>query len=198
MKTIAIGAEATIMRDGNEIVKRRDRKGYRINELDSVLRSKRSKQEFSIMQKCFRAGLAVPMPISLSDDGYSIRMGFIDGMPLAFAFDAAVMPSVGVEIARMHGLGIVHGDLTTANVMLANGRAYIIDFGLGFFSSKDEDRATDLFIMKNALKSKHPSEHETAYTRFLDAYKETIGKEFKGVKTHLRDIELRGRYHENG
>jgi Mn2+-dependent serine/threonine protein kinase len=101
-------------------------------------------------------------------------------------------------LANLHKIGIVHGDLTTANMLVREKNLFFIDFGLSYFSQKDEDRATDLFLFKNALKSRHPNEFIEAYGLFLSAYKAAAGKEFKGIETHLRDIERRGRYHENG
>ena len=39
--------------------------------------------------------------------------------------------------------------------ILKNGKVYFIDFGLGFFSNKTEDKAVDLHLLKQALESKH-------------------------------------------
>ena len=47
-----------------------------------------------------------------------------------------VLTRLGEEIARLHDCNIVHGDLTTSNIMLrrkedGNLEVFLIDFGLG-------------------------------------------------------------------
>ncbi|MCL4400688.1 MAG: Kae1-associated serine/threonine protein kinase [Candidatus Parvarchaeota archaeon] len=198
MKIIAHGAEAIIYEDRNEIIKYREKKGYRIDEIDSDLRKSRTKREFTILKRCAENGMHVPKPINISDNGESIRMEKIEGVQLDYCFSLDLLEKVGNMLANLHKIGIVHGDLTTANMLVREKNLFFIDFGLSYFSQKDEDRATDLFLFKNALKSRHPNEFIEAYGLFLSAYKAAAGKEFKGIETHLRDIERRGRYHENG
>ncbi len=198
MKIIAHGAEAIIYEDRNEIIKYREKKGYRIDEIDSDLRKSRTKREFTILKRCAKNGMHVPKPINISDNGESIRMEKIEGVQLDYCFSLDLLEKVGNMLANLHKIGIVHGDLTTANMLVREKNLFFIDFGLSYFSQKDEDRATDLFLFKNALKSRHPNEFIEAYGLFLSAYKAAAGKEFKGIETHLRDIERRGRYHENG
>lgn len=197
MKVIARGAEAIIYDNGEEIIKYRSEKGYRIKEIDGPMRKLRTRVEFAVLKRCLQSGLRAPKPIKVSKEGDKIYMQKINGTQLDYVFSIERMRSVGNMLATLHGAGVVHGDLTTANMMVANGELYFIDFGLSYFSRKDEDRATDLALFKNALKSRHPKEFNGAYGLFLSSYGEALGKEFKGVEAHLKDIERRGRYHEN-
>ena len=198
MKIIARGAEAIIYEDGDEIIKHREKKKYRLPEIDIPMRKSRTKREFTALSACSRAGLNVPKPIKVSAEGDKLYMEKIAGEQFDSAFSVEKTSDVGALLAAISKLGIVHGDLTTANILVKEGQVYLIDFGLSYFSKKDEDRATDLFLFKNALKSRHPDDAKKAYRLFIEAYEVAMGKEFKGIETHLKDIERRGRYHENG
>jgi TP53 regulating kinase-like protein len=119
-----------------------------------------------------------------------------------------LMAKVGEAVGRMHGIGIVHGDLTTSNLMLRprnkegvngetqegkvlDGEIVLIDFGLASQSTADEDRAVDLYVLERAFGSTHPRA-ETLLSEMLTAY----GKSFKGanlVLKKLEDVRMRGR-----
>ena len=197
MKMIALGSEAAIYDAGDCIIKRRIKKNYRIGEIDSSLRRSRTLREFKILSKCYSAGFKVPKPLSVSDSTYTIKMEKISGLQLDSCFDIDFIERISREIAGIHKLGVIHGDLTTANMIAEGKEVYIIDFGLGYFSLKPEDRASDLFLMKNALISRHPKKAAEAYRLLLKAYEKSMGKEFKEIETHLKDIEKRRRYHES-
>ncbi len=197
MKLMAVGSEARLYAEGDRVIKVRDRKGYRIKEIDEQLRKTRTRIEFGILRKCYTAGLPVPSPIRLDEDRYTIEMERIEGVPFDTAFSAGKMGEFGEMVAKMHGLGVFHGDLTTANILSTGKGLVLIDFGLAGYSAKEEDRATDLFLLKNALRSRHGGEFEGAYRRFLGAYSAAIGKGFKGINAHLKDIEKRRRYNED-
>lgn len=53
---------------------------------------------------------------------------------------------MGDLIKRLHGIGIIHGDLTTSNMIYQNGEIYLIDFGLGALTATVEDKAVDLYL----------------------------------------------------
>ena len=197
MKVLSIGSEATVYASGSEVIKKRLKKKYRIDEIDDRLRAARTASEFRILSKCSMLGINVPRPISMSKEGATIVMEMVDGAGLDSNFKVNLMPSLGEMIASIHKAGIIHGDITTANVLVKGEKLYIIDFGLGYFSLKPEDRASDLFLIKNALNSRHPKDGEAAYSLLLKAYKRRMGKEFKAIDTHLKDIEKRRRYHES-
>lgn len=114
----------------------------------------------------------------------------------------ALMGRIGGAVGGMHGVGIVHGDLTTSNLMLRprksegekgllDGEIVLIDFGLASQSSADEDRAVDLYVLERAFGSTHPRA-EGLFSELLEAY----GKSFKGAGVVLRkleDVRMRGR-----
>ncbi|KAI0386991.1 tyrosine protein kinase [Hypomontagnella monticulosa] len=124
----------------------------------------------------------------------------------------ALMRRIGTAVGRMHKVGIVHGDLTTSNMMLRpwekgrepvngykadgdgllDGDIIIIDFGLASQSSSDEDRAVDLYVLERAFASTH-SRAETLFSAMLESsYRETF-KQAPVVLKKLEEVRLRGR-----
>lgn len=197
MKLIASGAESNIYRDKGKIIKERIRKNYRIEQIDTKLRHSRTKLEFSLLKKAYENRINVPQPISISKDLTKIVMKdlgnktFKDNFSMKFVRDAAK------TTAKMHNLDIIHGDLTTANMIIKDGKLFLIDFGLGFFSRKSEDKATDIFLFKNALKAKHTKHFERAYRIFLNTYKK-YSNNSNDILSHLKQIEERRRYAKQG
>lgn len=59
-------------------------------------------------------------------------------------------------IWRVHEIGIIHGDLTTSNMIMKENKIFLIDFGLSYFKDSAEDRAVDLYVLERAFKSTHP------------------------------------------
>ena len=92
----------------------------------------------------------------------------------------------------LHNSAIIHGDLTTSNMIL-NKEIYLIDFGLSFFSEKSEDKAVDLHLLKEALESKHYKIWEDAFKIVLEAYRKEAKRASETLK-RLEQVEKRGRY----
>ncbi|THH09953.1 hypothetical protein EW145_g1653 [Phellinidium pouzarii] len=108
-----------------------------------------------------------------------------------------VMAMIGVELAKMHMADVIHGDLTTSNMMLQKrlrtpyddnkwtpAELVLIDFGLSYVSSLAEDKAVDLYVLERAFASTHPNS-EPLYASVLEAYAEKSEKEWRGVSKKL-------------
>ncbi|MBI2076193.1 MAG: Kae1-associated serine/threonine protein kinase [Candidatus Aenigmarchaeota archaeon] len=194
---IARGAEAVINLENNQIIKERIRKGYRLTQLDETLRKKRNRNEASLLREARRAGVDVPQILDESE--FSIKMEFIGGVKVKDAMNEnnaeELAEKIAASVAKLHNKGIVHGDLTTSNMIIKGNNIFFIDFGLGFFSQKAEDMATDLYLLHEALESTHFSVMEKAWKTILNAYKEGFSGADKVIKT-LAEIEKRGRYRE--
>ncbi|KAG1858556.1 kinase-like domain-containing protein [Suillus subluteus] len=106
----------------------------------------------------------------------------------------ALMDMIGVEIAKMHLADIIHGDLTTSNMMLRKQTSdlVLIDFGLAYHSTLVEDKAVDLYVLERAFASTHP-DSEPLFAGVLSAYEKRMCKHWPPIKKRLDDVRLRGR-----
>lgn len=74
----------------------------------------------------------------------------------------AVAKCIGAAIGKLHDAEIVHGDLTTSNLMVRemdgelSTEVALIDFGLGMMKPTLEDKAVDLYVLERAFVSTHP------------------------------------------
>lgn len=66
------------------------------------------------------------------------------------------MIKLGDLVKKLHGIGIIHGDLTTSNMVYKDGEIYLVDFGLGALTATVEDKAVDLFLFEKAFIATHP------------------------------------------
>jgi len=192
------GAEAVIRLREGSIVKERIRKGYRIPELDETIRRQRTKLEVSLLERARRAGVRVP-DASMTDK-YIITMGNIDGERLKDALNGMKRPEqtgvagkIGEVVAALHSSDIVHGDLTTSNMILKGNELYVIDFGLGRVSNRAEDKATDLFLLWEALQSAHFEIADMMWKNIINTYALKYSNAPEVIK-RLGSIERRRRY----
>lgn len=199
MKLLSQGAEAKIFLEDGRIIKERVSKSYRHPELDLKIRKRTTRFESRLLE---RAAKLIPVPKILKncDKKMEIEMEFLDGKKLRDAVDSMtpkerdeVFTTVGKQIAKIHNADIIHGDLTTSNMILHKGKVYFIDFGLGFISPKVEDKAVDLHLLKQALESKHYKHFEECYNAAMKGY-ESESNDFKKLNERLKKVEGRGRY----
>ena len=192
MKLIGRGAEAELYLDKNKVVKKRISKNYRIKELDVPLRKFRTRREAKIIEKLPKE-IPVPELLKIDDKNMNLEMSYIKGKKVRDVLDnkIKICREIGQKIALMHNLGIIHGDLTTSN-MIYNKQVYFIDFGLSFFSEKIEDKAVDLHLLRQALESKHYTVYEKAFKLVLDGYK-SKAKNYNQIMKRFEQVELRGR-----
>jgi Kae1-associated kinase Bud32 len=202
MKIIQQGAEALIKLEGNNkeniIVKERIRKGYRLPELDSRIRSQRTKREERLLVRASRSGVNVPRVLDSRDS--SIFMECIPGPTLKESLNSLSVKQrteayglIGETLGRLHSASIMHGDFTTSNMIIKDGKLYVIDFGLGKFTRKVEDFAVDLYLIHEALKATHFRHLELAWENIIKAYKHNYTNSTE-VLTRLGKIESRRRY----
>ncbi|PAA72743.1 hypothetical protein BOX15_Mlig033695g2 [Macrostomum lignano] len=200
------------------IVKERFAKRYRHPQLDDHLARERTKSEAKSLLRCRRAGIRVPavfhldlgsrrLCLELIEGGLTVR-DFVNraiGCPSVSARDAALARlslQLGQTLASMHAANIVHGDLTTSNMLLTpapdsgaelpdwNSLA-MIDFGLSFVSAEVEDKAVDLYVLERAFISSHPNT-EAQFAAVLDTYRR-LSKQGKIVLRKLDEVRARGR-----
>ncbi|MFA5953622.1 MAG: KEOPS complex kinase/ATPase Bud32 [Candidatus Pacearchaeota archaeon] len=203
MKIIGQGAEAIIYLDkkNNSVIKDRISKAYRIPELDKKIIKQRTKAEEKILEKTSKI-ISVPKPKN-SKEFNKIIMPFINGKKLSSSLEdfslkeqKSIMNIIGKDVAKMHENGIIHGDLTTSNMIYVQKekKVYFIDFGLGFQNGKIEDKGIDVHLLKQALEAKHFSNWEILFKEFEKAYSSINPSESKKIFERLKAIEKRGRY----
>jgi len=192
------GAEAEVFETDFQgkkaIEKRRILKGYRCRELDSEIRGKRTRLEASLLSAARKAGVRTPAVLKVDGREKTIFMEFIEGKKARdLEGTKREWAAIGKKIGSLHSAGIIHGDLTTRNIIAAgNGNIAFVDFGLGFYSKKSEDRAFDLLNLKKILLAEDEA-GEKRWEKIIAGYREA----FPGAKeviSRLEEAEGRGRY----
>lgn len=187
------GAEAIIFKAGNKVIKDRISKSYRHPELDKKIIKQRTKREDKLLNK---ASSVINTPASQISDTNKLEMPFIDGRKLSEHLETLdlkdICKKIGNSIAALHDSDIIHGDLTTSNMILDNqNKLFFIDFGLGYVSKKIEDKAVDLHLIKQALEAKHHTIFQQAWQLIEKHY--TSEDKTKTLE-QLKKVESRGRY----
>lgn len=207
MRLIRKGAEANLylseLNGKSVLIKRRVKKKYRLGTLDRKLRSYRTVHEAQLIHEAKSAGVPTPIIYLVDQEAFTIVMEYVVGERLKEVFNEPfrkdhVKPSwlIGRQVALLHQRNIIHGDLTTSNMILTeDGKLYFIDFGLGYHSSSLEDRGVDLYLLKRALTSTHHQVANRCFKLLMEGYKTVLKKEGELVMLKIREIERRGRYH---
>lgn len=182
------GAEATVTIN-DTVEKKRHEKKYRHPELDQRIRTERTSSEARILRKALRAGVNVPELLEESED--TIKLEKVNGKMLKQVIATNYMEQLGLQVAKLHENGIIHGDLTTSNAIV-NSKVFLIDFGLSFSSDRLEDLAVDLHLLKQVLNSSHSENAEELWKAFIEGYSQN--ERFDEVMERLEDVEQRGRY----
>ncbi|OAA43273.1 Kinase-associated endopeptidase 1, Bud32 [Metarhizium rileyi] len=200
-------------------LKYRPPKPWRHPILDQRLTKHRILSEARILVKCRRDGVRVPALYAVDESAGWLMLEWIRGTPVRVNInewlgtrtdgieeDAKLidlMRRIGVAIGNMHKIGIVHGDLTTSNMMLSpplsgveqvdalSGDIVIIDLGLASGAIHEEERAVDLYVLERAFSSTHPRA-ECLFGELLDAYGGCF-KQAATVLKKLEDVRMRGR-----
>ena len=206
MEQIGKGAEAVIYLNEGRVLKDRISKSYSLPEIDAKLRKARTRREAKVIEKLHQIGVPGPKLLSMNDSTMQIEMSHITGpkvRDILHTNPASLCKEMGKKIGIMHANGIIHADLTTSNMILnksdeTSGKAqgeeiYFIDFGLSFFSEKDEDKAVDLHLMDRALESKHYELYPACWESVIEGYKQGNPEADKVLKRLEKVVELRGR-----
>ena len=214
-------------------LKYRPSKPYRHPILDARLTKARITAEAKVLDRCFREGVPVPAIYAMDAAAGWVMIEWIDGRPVRQGINdwlgerpedgappteeteetplVELMKRIGDVVGNLHCTGVIHGDLTTSNMILrpwsgrqvspdpgtsskaraVEGDVVLIDFGLATQSSSDEDRAVDLYVLERAFASTHPRA-ERLFGHVLESYKHTF-KKAHSVLVKLEDVRMRGR-----
>ena len=187
------------------IVKTRFPKKYRPSELDEQIRVYRTAHESQLLHEAKLAGVPTPTIFLVDISNAAITMEFIGGKQVKQLLDKIsteerkkLCIKIGELVGKLHGQGVIHGDLTTSNMILnADDKVFLVDFGLGEKSIELEGKGVDLHLMKRALQSTHYKFAEECFQNVIDGYSKVLGpEETTKVLEKIKQIELRGRYVE--
>ncbi|XVF32533.1 hypothetical protein REPUB_Repub17cG0090700 [Reevesia pubescens] len=203
------GAEARVFESvfvgKRSIIKERFSKKYRHPSLDSKLTLKRLNAEARCMTKARRLGVSTPVLYAVDPLLHTLTFEYVEGpsvkdVLLEFGLNGVVQErlddiatQIGDAIGKLHDGGLVHGDLTTSNMLIRNetNQLVLIDFGLSFTSTLPEDKAVDLYVLERALISMHSS-CGNVMDRILAAYKKS-SKQWSSTFNKLAQVRQRGR-----
>ncbi|MEG3224570.1 MAG: Kae1-associated kinase Bud32 [Methanobacteriales archaeon Met13] len=199
----AKGAEANLYPstylEEEVLVKERIPKSYRIKELDHHLRTSRTKREAKLLREAKVCGVKTPLVFDIDKSSARITMEKVEGELVKDILDNAspeyirnLGKNIGETVAQLHQCGIIHGDLTTSNLILQNNRIVVLDFGLGKISDLVEEQGVDLLVFKKALGGIHHDISAECFQAILEGYKKY--SDYPTVVDKVREIEGRGRY----
>lgn len=201
------GAEASLFLEdwqGNRIIlKHRLPKEYRHPQIDEKIRRYRTLHESQLLHQAKAAGVPTPVIFLVDLHESKIVMEFVEGKRVKEILTTLgpgeltlLCKLIGRMIGCLHKNHLVHGDLTTSNMILTDdGRVVFLDFGLGEKTAALESRGVDLHLMKRAFQSTHFRIAEGCFNAVLKGYAEILGDEVANrVTSKIEEIELRGRY----
>jgi TP53 regulating kinase-like protein len=201
------GAEASLFLEdwhGKKVImKKRLPKNYRLSELDEQIRTYRTIHEPQLIHRAKEAGVPTPTVFMIDKKNSTITMEFVEGKQVKQVLNnlrqeerLRLCQYIGELIGRLHNHGIIHGDLTTSNMILTPyKKVVLVDFGLGEYSAELETRGVDLHLMKRAFQSTHYRYAGKCFNAVMEGYQRTVGKEkAKDVLEKIKEIEKRGRY----
>ncbi len=187
------------------LAKWRPPKTYRHPAIDEGVRRSRTIAEVRGTLHALEAGVNAPAIYYVDVDDCIIYMERLDGILFREYIDAHGVTAETLRLARdagrqaalMHARGLLHGDLTTSNMMVAGAELYIIDYGLSGHARTEREKAIDIHLFKRSLESTHPEYMEEVYKAFLRGYAEVAGEETAARMDKLvEEIRMMGRYVE--
>ena len=187
---IGRGAEAVVNLENGVVRKWRLPKSYRLAQLDERIRQERTVREARITSDARRHGVLTPVICDVSR--FELKMEHVVGEKLKDALNAESSEKVGEAVGRLHKCGIIHGDLTTSNMIIRDGKICLIDFGLSFYENSLEAQGVDVHVYFQTLESTHDCADE-----LMEAFKVGYMRTYLGAEAVLRrvlEIKARGRY----
>jgi len=202
------------------IVKERFSKKYRHPQLDERLTKERLKGEIRSLMRCKMASIRTPTIYYVDMNNGLFVMEYLDSAKTCRDYINNLLTNstengdetqtkliklsmkIGQTLGLMHKNNVIHGDLTTSNMMVeketesGDYKICLIDFGLGFAEGTPEDKGVDLYVLERALISTHPNT-EFMFDAIINSYKKELKaerkKECEEIIKKFEDIRMRGR-----
>ena len=185
------------------VLKKRVEKKYRQKDLDAWIRKERTAKEATLLGEARKAGVRTPTLLKLDPEEFSLTMSLIPGKLARDSLDTmkpkareGLFEDLGHQVGQLHNRGIVHGDLTTSNLIISEENiAYMIDFGLANYSIEAEDRAVDLHLLKRSITTSHNFSIGKCFRALSKGYTAALGpRDAAAVYKKASEIARRGRY----
>lgn len=199
---IAKGAESNIVKSSylsrDAVLKNRISKNYRIPEIDNKIRKARTKLEAKLLSDVKKAGVVTPILYDVDLHDKTILMEEIKGDLVKDIINEDLAYEIGENIAKFHNLNIIHGDITSSNMIVNDKNQLVfIDFGLGRYSDLFEDKAVDLLVLKKSLQSIDYNTAIKIFDKVLEGYADEYNDDSlnrEQIIKKINEIESRGRY----
>ncbi|KAK4876663.1 hypothetical protein RN001_009169 [Aquatica leii] len=210
------GAEARIFKGlylgKPTLIKQRFEKKYRYPDLDEHLTKERIKAESRAIVRCKNVGIETPALYLIDLKKRCLYMEYFEHsitakefiMEASNEFIEKLSYDIGATLAKMHENNIIHGDLTTSNILIVNQfgekcffkdysklKLVLIDFGLAHIDNSAEDKGVDLYVLERAIISIHDNP-EKIFGLILKAYRKNTNGH-NNVIAKLDEVRLRGR-----
>ncbi len=185
------------------VIKKRLPKRYRPSQLDKQIRTFRTLHEPQLLHEAKLAGVPTPTVFLVDAKEAAIIMEFVEGKQVKQLLSSLSESErrdfcfrIGELIGKLHNNGIIHGDLTTSNMIFnSEKKIFFVDFGLGEKTKELEARGVDLHLMKRALQSIHFRYTDECFASIMEGYSKILGfNAAKEVLQKMKEIERRGRY----
>jgi TP53 regulating kinase-like protein len=197
MRLLFKGAESNIYLtkwyNKKAISKIRIPKIYRQRMLDDDLRKRRTISESRMITLAKEFGLKTPYIYFVDPLRAEIVMEFISGIRASNVLTSSICFDIGKFVSTLHLFNIIHGDVTPSN-FIVNRKITMIDMGLSFYSTRKEDKAMDIRLFKEILKSTYHSSYSEFFETFLDGYRSINSKELEKILKRVDEIDTRKRY----
>jgi len=202
------------------IIKERFSKKYRHPQLDDRLTKERLKGEVRSLMRCKIANIRTPTIYHVDMKNGILVMEYLENAITCREYIDSLLQNTDLEmnenkakltnlsiqigqiLAIMHKNNVIHGDLTTSNMLIeqvtesGDHKICLIDFGLGFAEGTPEDKGVDLYVLERALISTHPNT-EFMFSAVINSYKQEMKadrkKECEEVIRKFEEIRMRGR-----
>jgi len=161
--------------------------------LDQDLRRRRTISESRMINLAKEFGLRTPYIYFVDPFRAEIVMEFISGTRASKVLTSAICFDIGKFVSTLHLYNIIHGDLTPAN-FIVNRKITMIDMGLSFYSTRTEDKAVDIRLFKEILRSTFHHSFSEFFDKFLEGYKSVNSMELENILERIDEIETRKRY----
>ncbi|MHA1917294.1 MAG: KEOPS complex kinase/ATPase Bud32 [Candidatus Ranarchaeia archaeon] len=185
------------------IRKHRIKKKYRNPKLDILLRQTRTRHEAKILTEARKLGVPTPLVYLIDLKETTLILQYIEApklKDLMIEVDSKTRKDLFLKLGKyigfLHKGRIVHGDITTSNILVLENDLIFLDFGLSQYVGEEEIEpyGVDLHLLKRVLDSTHYKYSIECFESVLEGYRNIMGKLGFKIIERLANIENRGRY----